>query len=83
TPGDAGNGDTVTIEITAQNGDTIDDIRDALVDAVNSHTGLQGVAQASATSGSGGFVVAATTSGSSIGVTVTENGDATGAESAS
>ncbi|MBB91622.1 MAG: hypothetical protein CMF68_11655, partial [Magnetovibrio sp.] len=83
TPGDADNGDAVTVEVTAQDGDTINDIRDALVDAVNSHANLQGVAQASASSGSGGFVVAATTSGSSIGVTVTENGDATGAESAS
>ena len=83
TPGNAGNGDAVTVEVTAQDGDTIDDIRDALVDAVNSHADLQGVAQASATSGAGGFVVAATTSGNSIGVTVTEDGDATGAESAS
>ncbi len=83
TPGDADNDDAVMVEVTAQDGDTINDIRDALVDAVNNHANLQGVAQASATSGSGGFVVAATTSGNSIGVTVTENGDATGAESAS
>ena len=83
TPGDAGNGDAITVTVTANDGDTIDDIRDALVGAVNDEADLQGIAKASATSGSGGFVVAAATSGNSIGVTVTEDGDATGAENAS
>ncbi|PIW31258.1 MAG: hypothetical protein COW30_00110, partial [Rhodospirillales bacterium CG15_BIG_FIL_POST_REV_8_21_14_020_66_15] len=83
TPGDAGNGDAVTVTVTAADGDTVNDVRDALVDAVNNSAGLQDIAVASASNGDGGLIVAAATSGTSIGVSVTEDGAATGVESAS
>jgi VCBS repeat-containing protein len=83
TPGNPTNGDAVVVTVTAADGDTINDVRDALVSAANNTQSLQGVAAATATSGDGGLIIAAATDGASIGVTVTEDGAATGAESAS
>ncbi|MAO55568.1 MAG: hypothetical protein CMM61_07715, partial [Rhodospirillaceae bacterium] len=84
TPANAGNGDTINIVVTAEDGDTIDDVRDALVDAVNNANGLDGIASASASAGTGGLIIAAATSGTTLGVTASVSDSVnTGAESAS